>query len=98
MERSLLRELLKISANPKKMATVYKRNCLIFALLWLVCTLGTPRFHFPDASTLDLSFLGGIGIGLSLLYGFSAWQLPYLLKYCPPKVAEIEARLAELES
>ena len=100
-ERATLRELGRIYQDCSERVATYTRwRWIATGVAWVLIFFAFLLSSFenvPPRLCLLIALLGGVAIGLSILYSTSAKQMPLLVRYTKLHEEEITKRLEELQ-
>jgi quinol-cytochrome oxidoreductase complex cytochrome b subunit len=100
-ELAMLNEIRRIYWNcPEQVAKYAQRRWVATGIAWIlifVAFLLTTAGMLNATFSLVIAVLGGISMGISLLFTSSAKQMPLVVRYTTLLDEEVEKRLAELK-
>jgi hypothetical protein len=99
-ELATLRELRRVYQNcPERVATYVRWRWISRAIAWVlifVASLLTSSESVSPLLCLPIAVLGGLALGLGILFSTSAKQMPLFVRYATLRDEDIQKRLQEL--
>jgi len=99
-ELATLRELRRVYQNcPERVATYVRWRWISTGIAYVLIFIAFLLISFESVSPrfcVLVALLGGIGLGLGILFSTSSKQMPLLVRYATLRDDDIQRRLVEL--